>query len=164
MALADSQGILHWIEQSAPAVFFRQSLWLYPAVEIVHIIGFAILVGSAVLFDLRLLGMARKLPVTESIAHLIFWARISFLAVLPSGFILFMVEASSMAINPAFRLKLILIVLAGLNAAVFHRFTLKSIEEWNIDKMPPVSARIAGVISILLWFSVIACGRLIAYV
>lgn len=164
LALADSQGILHWIEQSGLAVFFRQSIWLYPAVEIVHIIGFAILVGSAVLFDLRLLGMARKLPVTESISHLIFWARISFLAVLPSGLILFMVEASGMAMNPAFRIKLVLILFAGLNAAVFHRFTVKSVEDWNIDKMPPLLARIAGVISILLWFSVIACGRLIAYV
>lgn len=161
--LESSSGFFHWLENSEAALFFRQSIWLYPAVEIIHIIGFAVLVGAAFLFDLRLLGMARKLPVKESIKHFILWARIGFLVVLPSGLILFMVNAVSLAFNPAFRFKLILIFLAGLNAFVFHTFTVNTVSKWNINKMPPVKARIAGLLSILLWFSVIACGRLIAY-
>jgi len=164
LAMAGDSGILHWIESSEAALFIRQSLWLYPAVEIIHIIGFAVLVGAAFLFDLRLLGLARKLPIRESINHFIFWARISFLVVLPSGLILFMVDAVNIASNPAFQIKLILILLAGFNALVFHKFTVRSVAKWNSNKMPPIGARISGLISILLWFSVIACGRLIAYI
>ncbi len=157
-------AFLQWIENTEPAIFLRQSVWLYPSVEILHIIGFAVLVGAVFLFDLRLLGMARKLPVTDCIKHFIRWALISFALVLPSGTLLFMVDATSIGMNAAFRLKLILILLAGLNAALFHLFTRKSIEEWNVDRIPPLKAKLAGIISILLWFSVIAAGRLIAYV
>lgn len=157
-------GFLQWIESTELALYFRHSIWLYPAVEIIHIIGFAVLVGSAFLFDLRLLGLARKLPITLCISHFIRWARISFAVVLPSGIILFMVDATTIGLNTAFRLKLFLILLAGLNAALFHFFTLKTIDEWNVDRIPPLKAKLAGITSILLWFSVIAAGRLIAYV
>lgn len=161
--LVNGSSLFQWLESSGIAHFFRQSIWVYPAVEIIHIAGFAVLVGSAFLFDLRLLGLARKLPVKEILRHLIFWARMSLLAVIPSGFILFMVDASSLASNPAFRVKLVLIVFAGLNAWYFHHYTFKSIDEWNTHRMPPFTARVAGIVSIVLWFSVIACGRLIAY-
>ncbi len=161
--LENSSVVLHWLENSEVALFIRQSTWLYPAVEIIHIIGFTVLVGAAFLFDLRLLGLARKIPVRESVKHFIFWARIGFLVVLPSGLILFMVDAVSIAYNPVFRIKLILIFFACLNAFIFHTFTVNTVDKWNFNKMPPVKARIAGILSILLWFSVIACGRLIAY-
>lgn len=163
LQLTAGSDILHAIESSGVALYFRQSLWLYPAVEIIHIIGFSVLVGAACLFDLRLIGLARKLPVDECIRHLIRWARISFIAVLPSGIILFAVDATSIGVNPAFRIKLLLILLAGLNAALFHLYTARTIDDWNVGKMPPAGARIAGICSIILWFGVIACGRLIAY-
>jgi hypothetical protein len=156
--------LFEWLEASSLAVYFRQSLWLYPIVEIVHIAGFAVLVGAAVLFDLRLLGLSGKLPVTDCIDHLIFWARISFLAVLPSGLILFIVDAVSMISNPAFQIKLVLIGFAILNAMIFHHFTIKSVHRWNVGRLTPPAAKLAGVISMLLWFGVIACGRLIAYI
>jgi hypothetical protein len=164
IVFAESFGLLHWLESSGMALSIRQSTWLYPIVEIVHIIGFAVLVGSAFLFDLRLLGLARKLPVTECIRHMIFWARISLIAVLPSGFILFMVDAVSLASNPAFLIKLFLIALAGMNAAVFHLRTVKSVERWDVLGNPPVGAKVAGMLSILLWIGVISGGRLIAYI
>lgn len=152
------------LENSSVALFFRQSAWLYPSVEIVHIAGFAVLVGAAVMYDLRLLGFSRRLSVHDATRHLTLWARLSLIAVVPSGLILFIVDASSLASNSAFQIKLLLIVAAGINAAFFHRFTLKSVDSWNQDTTPPPAARIAGITSILLWLSVIACGRLIAYV
>jgi hypothetical protein len=164
IVLAESFGLLHWLENSGMALFIRQSAWFYPIVEIVHIIGFAVLVGSAFLFDLRLLGFARKLPVTECIRHMIFWARMSLFFVLPSGIILFMVEAVSMAANPAFLIKLMLIALAGMNAAFFHLITVKSVDHWNVTEYPPISAKVAGILSILLWIGVISGGRMIAYI
>lgn len=159
-----SGTLLHWLESSAVATFFRQSLWMYPVVEIVHITSFSILVGAAVLFDLRLLGFSRKLPVADCLRYFAVWARASFLLILPSGFILFMVDATSMASNSAFLLKMVLIGLALLNAWVFHRYTFKSANSWDVDVHPPLKAKLAGFISILLWVSVISCGRLIAYI
>jgi hypothetical protein len=162
--LSALESLLHWIENSVVALFVRQSAWLYPAVEIVHIAGFAVLVGSIVMFDLRLLGLSRNLPVIQAMQHLSRWSRLSLIAVVPSGLILFMTDAVSLASNSAFLLKLGLIVAAGLNALYFHRVTYKTVTGWNTDTGPPAAARLAGIVSILLWFSVIACGRLIAYV
>lgn len=154
---------LVWLEGSAVAVAMRQWLWLYPAVEIVHIIGFVILVGAAAMFDLRLLGVSRQLAVTDMARHLLRWARVSLLLVVPSGFLMFMAHATEMAANPAFRLKLLLIALAGLNAAMFHKGPFRSVTNWNQNMAIPAAAKVAAVLSLVLWVGVIACGRLLAY-
>ncbi|HEU5323012.1 MAG TPA: DUF6644 family protein [Methylomirabilota bacterium] len=93
-----------WLETSALAVAMRQWLWLYPAVEIVHIVGFVFLAGAAFMFDVRLLGLSRALPVTAMASHLLRWARLALLLVVPSGALMFAAHATEMAANPAFRL------------------------------------------------------------
>ncbi len=154
---------LVWLETTAVAVAMRRSLWLYPAVEIAHILGFVLLVGSAAMFDLRLLGLSRRIPVADLERHLLPWARASLLLVVPSGLLMFSAHATEMAANPAFRLKLALIAAAGLNAALFHRWPFRSVEAWNKDARTPPGARAAAVLSLVLWTGVIACGRLLAY-
>jgi hypothetical protein len=154
---------LVWLEGSAVAVAMRQWLWLYPVVEIVHIIGFVILVGAAAMFDLRLLGFSRQLRVTDMARHLLRWARVSLLMVVPSGFLMFIAHATEMAENPAFRLKLLLIAMAGLNAALFHKGPFQSVTTWNQNVAIPAAAKVAAVLSLVLWVGVIACGRLLAY-
>jgi hypothetical protein len=145
------------------AMAMRQWLWLYPAAEIMHIIGFVILVGAAVMFDLRLLGYSRQLPVADLAQHLLHWARLSLLLVIPTGCLMFMAHATEMAENPAFRLKLLLIVVAGLNAAGFHRGPFRSVQNWNQNVTIPTTAKVAAVLSLVLWVGVIACGRMLAY-
>jgi hypothetical protein len=76
---------------------------------------------------------------------------------------MFMAHATEMAELPAFRLKLLLIVVAGLNAAMFHRGPLKSVRNWNQYVDIPATAKVAAVLSLVLWVGVIACGRLLAY-
>lgn len=154
---------LVWLETSALAVAMRQWLWLYPIVEIVHISGLVLLVGAAVMFDLRLLGVSCHLPVTGLAGHLLPWARTSLVLVIPSGLLMFMAHATEMAANPAFRLKLACLAAAGLNAGLFHRHVFKSVRLWNQEVTAPRAARVAAVLSLLLWLSVIACGRLLAY-
>jgi hypothetical protein len=154
---------LVWLEGSAVAIAMRQWLWLYPTVEIVHIFGFVILVGSAAMFDLRLLGFSRQLAVTDMARHLLRWARASLLLVVPSGVLMFTAHATEMAENPAFRLKLVLIALAALNAAMFHRGPYKSVILWNQTTVIPIAAKVAAILSLVLWVGVIACGRLLAY-
>jgi hypothetical protein len=154
---------LVWLESTGLAAWMRTSLWAYPIVEIVHILGFALLVGAAVLWDLRLLGAARSLPVTGLERHLLARARASLLLIVPSGLLMFSAHATEMAANPAFRLKLALIAVAGLNAALFHRFPFRSVAGWDVGAATPAWARVAAVVSLVCWTGAVACGRLLAY-
>jgi hypothetical protein len=152
-----------WLESSAVAVAMRQWQWLYPAVEIVHIAGIATLVGGALMFDLRLLGLSRGLPVAALAAHLLPWSRVGLGLVAMSGVLMFTAHATEWAENPAFRVKMLLIVAAGLNAWAFHRWPFRGVARWDREVVAPPRARLAAIASIALWLSVIACGRLLAY-
>jgi hypothetical protein len=152
-----------WLETSTLAVAMRQWAWLYPVVEIVHILGFVVVVGAAFFFDLRLLGLARSVPVTALAGHLLTWARAGFALVVPTGLMMFTAHATEMASNPVFRIKLVLITAGVLNAAAFHRWPFKSVSGWDTGAVSPAWARTAAVLSLLCWSAAIACGRLLAY-
>jgi hypothetical protein len=154
---------LGWLESTGVAVAMRQWLWLYPAVEIVHIVGFVILVGAAAMFDIRLLGGARHVPVVDMARHHLYWSRLSLVLVVPSGIAMFMAHATEMATNPAFRLKLLLIGAAGLNAWWCQLGPFRSVRCWNRGVAAPYAAKAAAVFSLVCWVGVITCGRLLAY-
>jgi hypothetical protein len=154
---------LVWLETSALAVAMRQWQWLYPIVEILHILGFSVVVGGAFFFDLRQLGRARGLAVSGLAEHLLTWARIGFLVVAPTGFMMFTAHATEFAVNPAFRLKLIFIAAALLNAAAFHRWPFRSVGRWDVGVGAPGWARVAASLSLACWIGAIAGGRLLAY-
>ena len=152
------------VEASALGVAIRQSLWLYPIVEIVHLSGIGLLFGSIVVFDLRLLGLSRDVPVRRLAAHVLPWTAASFLLIVPSGLAMFIAHASEFIASPVFALKMGLIFAAGLNAAMFHAGAMRGVAQWDVGRAPPPAARIAAALSLLLWPSVIACGRLLAYI
>jgi hypothetical protein len=156
-----SSDVFEWLEHSSLAVYIRQSPLLFPAIEIAHIAGFIVLVGSAVLFDLRLLGVAKKLPVRDVADYVLPWSRRSLIVVVPSGLLLFISQAEALSTNTVFGLKLVLILIAFTNAGIFHRFTFRSASNWSTSTPP--AAKTAAVISLVVWTSVITCGRLIAY-
>jgi hypothetical protein len=151
-----------WLAATPPALAMRANAWLYPAVEIVHIAGFVLLVGAVAMFDLRVLGFGRALPVPALARHLLPWSVGSMLAVLPSGLLLFAAEAPDLAANWVFLLKLFLIGVAGLNALAFHAGPYRSAGRWPATAPP--RARLHAGLSLLLWSGVLACGRLLAYV
>jgi hypothetical protein len=155
------------IEASSLGVAMRQWLWLYPSVEIVHITGIGLLFGSIAVLDLRLLGFSRTLSVKELARHVLPWTAASFVLIVPSGLMMFTAHASELIQSGVFVLKMGLILAAGLNAALFHAITFRTADVWDSEEMrklpPPPSARLAGALSLLLWVSVIACGRLLAY-
>lgn len=154
--------VFEWLEYSYLAVYIRQSPLLFPAIEVVHIVGFIFLVGSAFLFDLRLLGIAKKISVKDVAEYVLPWSRRSLLIVVPSGLLLFISQAKALSTNGVFGLKLVLILIAFTNAGIFHRFTFRSVSTWPTSETP-VAAKAAALISLVLWTSVITCGRLIAY-
>lgn len=153
---------LEWLHATPVALAMRQSEWLYPTVEILHILGFCALVGAAGLFDLRLLGLSRQIPVRQMAAHLLPVAWVGFALAAPSGFLL-LPDARSIGVSPIFLGKMALIGLAGLNAWVFHTRVGRSVQEWNQGVKPPLAAKLAALLSLVVWVAVIALGRLIAY-
>lgn len=146
------------------SVFLRESTWAYPILEIAHIIGIALVFGSILAYDLRVLGRHRSLPLDILGRHLLPWVWTGFALNATSGLLLFISNPVEFAANPALQYKLALIGLAGLNAAYFHWRIAPAIPAWNIATPAPAAARMSALLSIGLWISVIAAGRLMAYV
>jgi hypothetical protein len=154
-----------WLEQSPVGAAVRQSLWLFPAIETVHLLGMTILVGTVAAFDLRLLGRAlQRTRVSELARRLLPWAWAGFGLQVGTGALLFCSEAAKMYVNPAFRLKMLLICLAGAQALIFQLAAGRKLSAWDERAAVPVMARIGGLISILLWIGVVAAGRWIGFI
>ena len=160
-------GPLAALEASGLGQAMRQWLWLYPAVETVHIVGIALLFGSIAVLDVRLIGFSRGIPVRALVRQVLPWSIGSFALIVPSGLLMFVAHATDFISSPLFAVKLCLIMAALLNAGLFHAITFRTADVWDSEEMrnlpPPPSARLAGVLSLALWASVIACGRLLAY-
>jgi hypothetical protein len=151
------------VEALAVAKAMREWAWLYPSVEIVHILGFSLLVGSVTMFDLRVLGVARHIPVRALARYLLPWGLGALVLIVPTGLMMFSAHAGDFVSNPAFQLKMSLLLAAGLNAAWFHRGPYASVKEWDVAMRAPMAARLSVALSLLLWVSIVSCGRLLAY-
>lgn len=155
--------IAAYLENTSLAAAIRDSLWAYPALEIIHIIGIILLAGAAFLFDLRLLGSSKELPLMSLGRHLLPWSKRGLLLIVPSGLLLFITNAVALASNPIFWLKMTLLLSACLNGWLFHRKTDRMQGKWQEGDHAPGGLRIFALVSMLLWIAVIACGRLLAY-
>lgn len=131
------------------------SSWAYPALEVAHIVGIALLVGNLVLLELRVFGRGRGLPVQELARLSLTLAGIGFSLAALSGSLMFATQPSELLANRAFTVKMLLLFVAGSNAAMFH--ARQSLEK--LDR----TARVHMVIATLVWLAVITCGRWIAY-
>ncbi|MFY7804777.1 MAG: hypothetical protein ACOVQ7_15260 [Limnoraphis robusta] len=164
MELAIETGWLVQLKNSALVEIVNQWVWTYPMIEAVHILGITLLVGSVALFDLRLLGVSRHLLVTDLAQYLLPVSYTGFGVVVLSGFLLFATDAPAIALNPIFRLKLILILGTGINAMIFQGKCYPSVLQWNRNIKPPGRVQLIAMVSLLLLVAVIICGNLIAYV
>jgi hypothetical protein len=153
-----------WVEQSAVAVTVRESLWGFQIVVALHILGLMLSVGTLVWFDLRLLGVSmRRVPVSEVYRQLAPWSAVGFVTMFVTGSMLAAAYATRAYANPYFRIKMLALVLAGVNALVYHVITERRIIQWDRREMPPGPARLAGLISIAIWAVVVMAGRMISY-
>ena len=151
------------VEALAIAKAMRENLWLYPSVAVVHLVGFVILVGAVVMFDLRVLGVSKSISVRALARHLLPWSFVALLLIVPTGLAMFSAHAGDFLNNRAFQLKMALLVTAGLNMAFFHTGPYASVKEWDVGVAAPLAAQFSVALSILLWLSIITCGRLLAY-
>lgn len=152
------------IEATSLGVLVRESLWGFPILVAIHIVGLVFSVGIVVWLDLRLLGLSMTgVPVSRVYRRLMPLAFVGFAVMLVSGATIFTGFATSAYKNPYFRVKVIALALAGINALVYHTNIERRIALWDRVPTPPVAARMAGIISIIAWTSVILAGRMMSY-
>ena len=152
------------LEASPVGDFIASSSWAFPTVECIHVIAIVTVVGTVMIMDLRLLGLTSKAcAVTEMSTDTLPWTWGAFVLAAISGLLLFVSKAHIYTIDPWFLWKMGLIVVAGVNMAIFHVFTWKSVHDWDSGCDVPMAGKIAGGLSLFFWVLVVFCARLIGF-
>jgi len=152
------------LENTSVGTAIRESIWLFPTIETVHVLSIVLVVGSIMIVDLRLLNVAsRKRAVSELMQEVLPWTWIAFGCAAVMGGLLFTSSAVKYSHNGPFRFKMLLLLLAGLNMAVFHLGAARKIHLWDRESMIPTGARIAGGVSLAIWITVVTLGRWIGF-
>ncbi len=160
----DISPTFHWLHDTSFASAIRESGVLFPWIESVHVLAVTLVVGSISIVDLRLLGIA---SINRSVASLsgevvpFTWA--AFAVAVLTGSALFTSHAVGYAHNFQFRMKMLLLVLAGVNMLVFHLIMGRGVGRWSESAVTPWQGKIAGLISLLLWIGIVAFGRWIGF-
>jgi len=153
-----------WVDGTHLAYVLRHSSWMFDVLDLIHTLGIVLVAGTIVLVDLRLVGLGvRRAQVSAVVGRIVPWTLSGFGLMFVTGGLLFCSEAVKMYQSGAFRLKLVLLAAAGLNALVFHRTIYRQAAEWDGETALPWRARLAGFASLLLWMGIIVAGRAIAY-
>jgi hypothetical protein len=153
-----------WLQNSAVGLAISESPYLYPFIEGSHVLGLALSVGTVLWFDLRLLGVTmRGDPVSYVFRQVRPWMSIGFAIMIVTGSLLFTARATEAYASTYFRIKVGLLVLGALNVLIFHVTIDRHREQWDTAATPPTRARVAGLLSLILWFGIIAAGRIMAY-
>ncbi len=157
-------SFLDWLGSTSWSVALLESLYAWPLLESTHVLSLGLFVGTAVMNDLRLLGWTmRRIPVSEVTGRLLPWTRLGFVVIVISGLLIFYSNPLRYYHNVFFRVKVGLLIVAGLNAFVFHRGVHRGVAEWGLDALPPRQARVAGAVSLVAWALIVVTGRMIAY-
>ena len=156
--------LCQWLQDTPWGTGIRESTWVFPIIEGTHAIGIAFSVGILLIMDLRLAGvLLRREPVSQVSNQLMPWSLGGFVIMFITGILLFWSQAMKAYGSIFFRIKLVLLVLAALNALTFELTLRRNIVNWDTDEKPPFRARLAGILGIVLWAGVIAAGRTMAY-
>jgi hypothetical protein len=141
----------------------RESVWMFPTIETVHVFALVLVVGSIMTVDLRLLGLANKeRPFSQVAAEMLPWTWAAFGVAALAGMLMFSSKALTYYANIPFRLKMVCLLLAGINMVLFHWLGVRSLATWD-HRQPPWSAKMAGGASLLLWTTIVAAGRWIGF-
>ena len=156
--------LLRSLESSGLAAWLRGSLYAFPLIESLHVIGLTMVFGTVVIIDLRLLGLASAVrPFGTLASETIKWTWAAFALTATTGALMFSTNALSYYQNLQFRFKMSLLVLAGLNMLVFTRTAGRTVDRWNTDRAAPLSGKLAAIFSLLIWIGVIFLGRWVGF-
>jgi len=159
-----TNALMQSLYDSSIATAIRESPTLFPWIESLHVLMIAIVVGTIAIVDLRLIGVAaHRRGARQLIVDMLPFTWVAFVLAVASGTLLFLSNATGYYQSLPFRLKLLAIVVAGLNMAVFHLTAYRRIGDWDDRLPPPAAAKVAGVGSLTLWLLIIFLGRWIGY-
>ncbi len=154
-----------WLENSPLGSYIASSDNAFPLLETLHVISIITVVGTILIMDLRLLGVASKnqsVTIVSKETLPITW--IAFVCAAITGLLLFTSKATTYTINPWFLSKMVLIALAGVNMGIFHFFTWRTVGGWNAPgTVPPIEAKVSAGLSLAFWLVVLFCGRMIGF-
>jgi hypothetical protein len=150
------------IDAHSPVATLMQSAWAWPIVESLHFIGLCLLIGAIGSFDLRLLGIARRVPIA-AMHRLIPWGIAGFALNVATGLLFVLTEPDQYIYNPSFHLKVLFLGVAGVNASLFYVTSYRQVfgEAPSLDA--PRHAKLIALVSLCAWMTVIVCGRLITF-
>jgi hypothetical protein len=152
------------LEQAPFAVAVRQSSWMFPTLESIHVLSVVLVVGTISIVDLRLLGLPTREKAVRRITQEVLpytWG--FFVLALVTGFLMFASSATTYAADLPFQLKMALMLLAGLNMAAFHLLPYRTVHLWDVLVHPPVGAKVMAAMSLGLWVGIVVFGRWIGF-
>jgi hypothetical protein len=153
-----------WLEATELAQFIRESEWAFPAVESIHVIALALVIGTISIVDLRLLGLASTNRAYSELArHVLPWTWGAFALAAISGTLMFISQPQTYLENWAFRIKFVLIFLAGINMLIFQLVTSRGASKWDLDAAAPLPGKVAATLSLAFWVTVVFFGRRIGF-
>jgi hypothetical protein len=157
-------GLCQWLQSTSWATGIRESLHMYPALYTLHIFGFVIMVTATSTLSLRVLGLVMANRPVASIAKIALpWAEGGLSANLITGFFVFAAQAVDMYTNTAFRWKMAMVLLAGINILLIEMTIKRNIGNWGERGPAPGIAKFSAAVSLLLWFGIVAMSRVIGF-
>ena len=155
--------LFEWVDAFPSSIAMRESLYAFPVLLTIHLISLAMFAGLVVMMDLRLVGVAyRGTPFSEVQGRLFPWQMAAMVVTSLAGLLLLYAQPMRYFGKVLYWIKMALIVLAGVNALLFHFTTYRSVAKWDTAG-PPLGAKVAGGLSLALWACIVAFGRLTAY-
>ncbi len=153
-----------WLAATSTSAALRESHYLYLVILATHVLTLTVFLGTAIIVDLRLLGLVMtRVPVSQILSQLVPWTTGGFVIMAASGSLMFYASPTDRFVNLFFRAKMAMLVLAGLAVWMFFRTAHRSIDGWDNDPVPPMAARLAGGLTLLLWIAILVAGRMIPY-
>ena len=157
-------AMLESLEHSALAISIAESNWAFPTIETIHVIALTLMFGTVLIMDLRLLGLASvKQRYTALQRDVLPWTWWGFGGAVVSGCLMFITQATEYYENEAFRTKLLLLVLAGINMLVFDLMIARGAANWDRESSVPWPGKVAALLSIALWISIVFFGRRVGF-
>jgi hypothetical protein len=153
-----------WLASTDWSIALHESLYLYPLIETTHVLALLLFVGSVTFVDLRLLGWVfQDVPISEVTGRLLPWTVAGFFIIVVTGALLFYAIPVRTYLSIFFRIKILMLVGAGMNAGLFRLRVRPAEPSWDRDPKPPFKIRATGAVSLISWAIVIVMGRMIAY-
>jgi hypothetical protein len=160
----DIAAFLKWLEASGLASRIRDSLFLFPLLESIHVFGLALVFGTIAIIDLRLLGIAStERPFERMASDILKWTWAAFTLTAVTGALMFTTNATVYYHNFYFRTKMLLLVLTGVNMLVFELTVGRTIHRWDKAPSAPRAGKAVAALSLIMWIGVIFMGRLIGF-